>query len=98
MYMGGNSGIAATQPWYVVTRLAYGASFTAGLMLIVLLGAELFTGNCIVCTVAWLEGDVAGWRYFLSLVFSWFGERTAGPMRYLFMHKILAFILYVNGL
>jgi formate transporter len=58
----------------VIPKFLYGLVFPVGLILIVLLGAELFTGNCLLSTVAWLEGDCAGWRYLLSLVASWFGN------------------------
>lgn len=49
-------------------------TFPVGLIMIVMMGSELFTGDVIVSTVAWLEGDVQWWRFLLSLLFSYFGN------------------------
>lgn len=57
-----------------IGKLFYAATFPVALVLIIVLGAELFTGDCILDTVSLLEGDVAIWRYFLSLILSWFGN------------------------
>jgi len=52
---------AAGAPWPEqfpgIQRLIFGAVFPVGLMLVVIAGSELFTGNCMLPTIACLRGD-----------------------------------------
>jgi formate/nitrite transporter len=50
----GASGVLS----YGVTRLLFGLAFCLGLMLIIVAGAELFTGNTLI-TMAWASGKVS---------------------------------------
>ena len=48
---------AAGAPWPGIQKLIFGAVFPVGLMLVVIAGSELFTGNCMLCTIACLKGE-----------------------------------------
>ncbi|CAG9462718.1 unnamed protein product [Pedinophyceae sp. YPF-701] len=74
MYIGGNMpGVAATDPG--LASLIFGIfGFPTGLLAVVLTGAELFTGNCLVCTAAWAEGRCTTPEFLRSLAVSWLGN------------------------
>ncbi|CAG9460444.1 unnamed protein product [Pedinophyceae sp. YPF-701] len=74
MFIGGNTtGIAATDPG--LSQMIFGIfGFPTGLFAVVLTGAELFTGNCLVCTAAWAEGRCTTPEFLRSLTVSWFGN------------------------
>lgn len=65
---------AAGNPWpkelLGLQRLVFGAVFPVGLMLVVIGGAELFTGNCLLPTVACLDNR-GNWS---SLARNWIGS------------------------
>jgi len=65
---------AAGDPWPKelagLQRLVFGAVFPVGLMLVVIGGAELFTGNCMLPTIACLNNK-GNWR---GLVRNWTGS------------------------
>ena len=49
-----------------LSRLAIGAVFPVGLMIIILLGAELFTGDCLACVSVF--DKKAKWSFFIKLL------------------------------
>lgn len=65
------------------------AVFPVGLMLVVLVGGELFTGNCLM-TFAFLQKKISGRDYFKSLIQVYFGN-FAGAL-------IAVFLLYFSGI
>jgi formate/nitrite transporter len=52
---------AAGAPWPAalpgIQKLVFGAVFPVGLMLVIIAGSELFTGNCLLPTIACLRGE-----------------------------------------
>lgn len=66
--------VAAGAPWPKqlpgIQKLIFGAVFPVGLMLVVIGGAELFTGNCLLPTIACLKGE-GRW---LGLLRNWVGS------------------------
>ena len=48
-----------------LSRLAIGAVFPVGLMIIILLGAELFTGDCLACVSVFDKKEK--WSFFIKL-------------------------------
>ena len=69
------SGITGQPPAYGLTRLVGGLTFSVGLILVVVGGAELFTGNNLIA-MAWASGRVTtqqvvknwGWVYLGNLI------------------------------
>lgn len=59
----GLGGLGADNPF--LPKLLAGATFPVGLMLVILVGAELFTGNTAYLMPATLRGDIPRW-YFLK--------------------------------
>ena len=53
--------VAAGAPWPEqlpgIQKLIFGAVFPVGLMLVVIAGSELFTGNCLFCFIACYNGE-----------------------------------------
>jgi len=58
---------------YGVTRLLMGLVFSLGLILVVVGGAELFTGNNLI-VMAWANGKVTGWALLRNWVIVYFGN------------------------
>ncbi len=58
---------------YGVVRLLNGLAFTAGLLLIVVGGAELFTGNNLI-VIAWASGKVSTWDVLLNWIIAFAGN------------------------
>lgn len=54
---GGSPGLAAANPG--LQKFVFGAVFPVGLMLVVIAGADLFTGNTATCIPAVLEGRIS---------------------------------------
>jgi len=72
-------------------RFAFGAVFPVGLMLVVIAGSELFTGNCMFPTVAVLHRKAS----VLGLLKNWFGSYVGNFIGALFVAGALA---YLTGL
>ncbi|WP_301094491.1 formate/nitrite transporter family protein, partial [Turicimonas muris] len=53
------------ESWGAVGKLIFGAVFPLGLMLVVLCGADLFTGSCMTLTTAKLRGQISVGQSFL---------------------------------
>ena len=62
---------------YGVARLLIGLSFTVGLILVVIGGAELFTGNTLI-TMAWASGKVTIWKLLRNWVVVYLGNLVGG--------------------
>ncbi|MBA7517274.1 putative formate transporter 1 [subsurface metagenome] len=61
---------AAGIPWIGLQKLIFGAVFPVGLMLVVIAGSELFTGNCMLPVIACLQKK-GRWR---GLAKNWLGS------------------------
>src|SRR5882672_6789310 len=82
---GNGAGLAAALP-YGVTRLSTGLAFSLGLILVVVGGAELFTGNNLI-VMAWASGKVKLRHLLLNWLVVFFGNclgaiATAGLVFY----------------
>jgi len=62
---------------YGVARLLIGLAFTVGLILVVVGGAELFTGNTLI-TMAWASGKVTIWQLLRNWVVVYIGNLVGG--------------------
>ncbi|MDY3091088.1 MAG: formate/nitrite transporter family protein [Porphyromonas sp.] len=84
----GMSGLGAENP--ILPRLLAGATFPLGLMLVVLVGAELFTGNTAYLMPATFRGDIPP-TYFLRNWFVVYFANFAGALLFDY------FIVYQTG-
>lgn len=74
-YLAVRCGLAL--PWDVwgsMGKLVFAAVFPLGLMLVVICGADLFTGNCMTLTAAKTQGEIGIGQSFLSGAYSWIGN------------------------
>ena len=74
-YLAVRCGLAL--PWDVwgsMGKLVFAAVFPLGLMLVVICGADLFTGNCMTLTAAKTQGEIGIGQSFLSGGYSWIGN------------------------
>ena len=74
-YLAVRCGLAL--PWDVwgsMGKLVFAAVFPLGLMLVVICGADLFTGNCMTLTAAKTQGQIGIGQSFLSGAYSWIGN------------------------
>lgn len=78
---------AANSPF---TQLAMGLCFGAALSLVVMAGAELFTGNALVMTVGSLQKEISWKRTALVLIGSYLGNLLGG--------LVLSFLMVKGGL
>lgn len=60
--------------WGSMGKLIFAAVFPLGLMLVVVCGADLFTGNCMTLTAAQATGEVRVSQTFASGLLSWIGN------------------------
>lgn len=60
--------------WGSMGKLIFAAVFPLGLMLVVVCGADLFTGNCLTLTAAWYRSKISLGQVVKSLVTSWAGN------------------------
>ncbi|MDR2006392.1 MAG: formate/nitrite transporter family protein [Acidaminococcales bacterium] len=77
--MGGFFALRATgglpaAVWGTFGNLLFGGLFPIGLMLIVLTGAELFTGNCLTLAGAFFRGKIKFGAVLKNWIFSWIGN------------------------
>jgi len=70
------------------TRLLGGAAFSLGLVLVVVAGAELFTGNNLI-VMAWADGDVSGGELLRNWVASYISN-AIGAM-------VIALLVFYSG-
>lgn len=68
------SGGLPTAVWGPLTNLIFGALFPVGLMLILLTGAELFTGNCLTLAGAFFYGKIRFGALLKNWLLSWTGN------------------------
>lgn len=68
-------------------KFMFGAVFPVGLMLVLICGGDLFTGNCMTLTTAMYRSKVSAWSSFYTGVTSWLGNFLGA----LFVAYILAF-------
>jgi formate/nitrite transporter len=69
-------------------RFAFGAVFPVGLMLVVIAGSELFTGNCMFMPTAWLHRKASG----LGVLKNWIGSYIGNFIGALFVAYVLSFL------
>jgi formate/nitrite transporter len=69
-------------------RLVFGAAFTVGLMLVVIAGSELFTGNCLFPTVAVLHRKAS----IVGLLKNWTGSYIGNFIGALFVAGVLSYL------
>ncbi len=60
--------------WGSMGKLIFAAVFPLGLMLVVICGADLFTGNCMSLAAAKRDGQISWFEVLRSLVLSWLGN------------------------
>lgn len=60
--------------WGTFGKFVFAAVFPVGLMLVVLCGADLFTGNCMTLASAIYQKDISGKQALLSGVWAWVGN------------------------
>jgi len=77
---------------YGVTRLLMGLVFSLGLILVVVGGAELFTGNNLI-VMAWANGKVTGWALIRNWVIVYLGNfvGSIGTVILMFLSKQYTF-------
>ena len=79
------------EQWGGMSKLIFGAVFPLGLMLVVLCGADLFTGSCMTLTTAQAKQKISFGQTVFTLATSWLGN-FAGALFVAF------FIAYLSGL
>ena len=79
------------EQWGGMSKLIFGAVFPLGLMLVVLCGADLFTGSCMTLTTAQAKQKITFGQTAFTLATSWIGN-FAGALFVAF------FIAYLSGL
>lgn len=67
-------GMLAPEIWGMAGRLVFAATFPLGLLLVVLGGADLFTGNCLSVTAARLQGRISTMAVVRALLCSYVGN------------------------
>ena len=78
-------GLAAVAPPGMV-KLIFGAVFPVGLMLVVIAGSELFTGNCMYMPLGILQGEAS----IMGLIRNWLGSWVFNLIGALFVAYFLA--------
>ena len=79
------------EQWGGMSKLIFGAVFPLGLMLVVLCGADLFTGSCMTLATAQAKQKISFGQTVFTLATSWLGN-IAGALFVAF------FIAYLSGL
>lgn len=69
-----SAGALPVEIWGSLAKLIFGMVFPLGLMLVIVCGADLFTGNCLTLTAARLQGRIGTFGVVRSLVFSYLGN------------------------
>ena len=62
------------EQWGGMSKLIFGAVFPLGLMLVVLCGADLFTGSCMTLTTAQAKQKITFGQTVFTLATSWLGN------------------------
>jgi len=81
-------GLAAAGAPPGIVKLLFGAVFPVGLMLVVIAGSELFTGNCMYMPLGILDGK-ASW---VGLIRNWVGSWVFNLVGSLFVAYVLAYL------
>ena len=68
------SGAMPPEFWGSLQKLVFGMVFPTGLLLVVLCGADLFTGNCLSLSAARFNARISWWRATRSGFLSYFGN------------------------
>lgn len=79
--------VLSWETWGAIGKLIFGAVFPLGLMLVVLCGADLFTGSCMTLTTARLRGQISIGQSFLAGASAWIGNFIGA----LFVAYVIAF-------
>lgn len=69
-----SAGALPPEIWGSFAKLVFGMVFPLGLMLVILCGADLFTGNCLTLTAARVQGRIALRQILRSLLLSYLGN------------------------
>ena len=83
--------------WGTLGKLFFGMLFPIGLMLIIMTGTELFTGNCMTLAAAWYERKVGALAVLRGWVLSWLGNFAGGVFFAYFMAYLSGLILANAG-
>ena len=79
-----------------LSKLLAGLAFSLGLILVVVGGAELFTGNNLL-TIAWASRKVSTWQMIRNWIIVYFGNMI-GALSIVFMIYLSGHYLFGNGL
>ncbi len=79
------------ETWGGMGKLVFGAVFPLGLMLVVICGADLFTGSCMTLTTAKVRGQITIGRSFFTGLSSWVGNFIGALF-------VAYFLAYATGL
>ena len=79
------------EQWGGMSKLIFGAVFPLGLMLVVLCGADLFTGSCMTLTTAQAKQKITFGQTAFTLATSWIGNFVGALF-------VAFFIAYLSGL
>ncbi len=88
----GFEGITAVNP--AVLRLLMGITFPVGLIIIMLAGGELFTGNCAVLLPRFMSGKLSGWTILKNWSLIWISN-FAGA---LFFSYFLVYLTEISSI
>ena len=83
--------------WGSVGKLMFAMVFPLGLMLVVICGADLFTGNCMTLIAAKGHGRIGLFQVFRSGAYSWIGNFCGGAFVAYFMVYSSGMIFEVAG-
>lgn len=76
------------EQWGGISKLIFGTVFPLGLMLVVLCGADLFTGSCMTLTTAKVKGGLSYGQVFYAGAAAWIGNFVGA----LFVAYFIAFL------
>ncbi|MEG2515897.1 MAG: formate/nitrite transporter family protein [Acidaminococcaceae bacterium] len=77
--------------WGSAAKFIFAAVFPLGLMLVLLCGADLFTGNCMSLAAAWYKKAISSRQVVASGVYSWLGNFVGAAF-------VAYFMAYASGI
>lgn len=77
--------------WGSMSKFIFASVFPLGLMLVVLCGADLFTGNCMSLAAAGYQRSISPWQCFKSGLWAWLGNFVGALF-------VAYFMVYASGL
>lgn len=92
-----STGSLPADVWGTLSKLFFGMIFPLGLMLIIMTGTELFTGNCMTMAAAWYERKISAWAMLRGWVLSWVGNFIGSIFFAYFMAYLSGLIIANTG-